>query len=134
MGIIKMSEERGKNSQIFIARLHPKVTEKHLKYKFSKYGDIRDIRLKPGYAFIDYVKADDAELAIERMDGKEIHDQRIVVQISKRIYKDRGSRNGERNGYRGREERDGSVPRKRGPQQNPIPRKLLPPFRTKNRN
>jgi len=49
-----MSEERvpTKNSQIFIARLHPKVTEKDLKYKFSKYGDIKDIRLKPGYAFI----------------------------------------------------------------------------------
>jgi RNA recognition motif-containing protein len=49
-----MSEERqqNKNSQIFIARLHPKVTEKDLKYKFSKFGEIRDIRLKPGYAFI----------------------------------------------------------------------------------
>ncbi len=49
-----MSEERtsGKNSQIFIARLHPRVSEKDLKYKFSKYGEIRDIRLKPGYAFI----------------------------------------------------------------------------------
>ncbi len=50
-----MSEERSqptKNSQIFIARLHPRVSERDLKYKFEKYGDIKDIRLKPGFAFI----------------------------------------------------------------------------------
>jgi RNA recognition motif-containing protein len=49
-----MSEERtpSKNSQIFIAKLHPSVNEKDLKYKFQKFGDVKDIRLKTGYAFI----------------------------------------------------------------------------------
>lgn len=51
-----MSEERRssptKNSQIFIARLHPRVNESDLRYKFEKFGDIKDIRLKPGFAFI----------------------------------------------------------------------------------
>jgi RNA recognition motif-containing protein len=53
-----MSEERAptKNSQIFIARLHPSVNEKDLKYKFQKFGEIKDVRLKPGYAFIVNIK------------------------------------------------------------------------------
>lgn len=45
-----MSDE--KNSQIFIARLHPDIRERDLKYKFEKFGDIREIRLKKGFAFI----------------------------------------------------------------------------------
>lgn len=41
-----------KNAQIFIAKLHPRITERDLKYKFNKFGEIKDIRLKSGYAFI----------------------------------------------------------------------------------
>jgi len=47
-----MEERKPVNSQIFIAKLHPRVTSQDLKYKFSKIGSIRDIRLKSGYAFI----------------------------------------------------------------------------------
>jgi hypothetical protein len=47
-----MEERKPVNSQIFIAKLHPRVTSQDLKYKFSKIGNIRDIRLKSGYAFI----------------------------------------------------------------------------------
>jgi hypothetical protein len=39
-------------TQIFIAKIHPRVSEKDLKYKFRKYGEIVDVRLKKGYAFI----------------------------------------------------------------------------------
>ncbi len=47
-----MEEKKQSNTQIFIARLHPRVTQQDIKYKFQKYGDIKDIRLKPGYAFV----------------------------------------------------------------------------------
>ena len=47
-----MEERKTNNSQIFIAKLHPRVTNQDLKYKFSKCGNIKDIRVKPGYAFI----------------------------------------------------------------------------------
>jgi hypothetical protein len=39
-------------TQIFIAKIHPRVSEKDLKYKFKKFGEIVDVRLKKGYAFI----------------------------------------------------------------------------------
>lgn len=47
-----MENNDNPNTQIFIAKIHPRVSEKELKYKFKKYGDIVDIRLKTGYAFI----------------------------------------------------------------------------------
>jgi hypothetical protein len=47
-----MEEKNTQNSQVFIAKIHPRVTAQDLKYKFSKCGDIKDIRLKKGFAFI----------------------------------------------------------------------------------
>ena len=47
-----MENNDNPNTQIFIARIHPRVSEKDLKYKFKKYGEIKDIRLKRGFAFI----------------------------------------------------------------------------------
>jgi hypothetical protein len=40
------------NSQIFIAKLSQRVSEKDLSSKFSKYGDIKNIQLRKGFAFI----------------------------------------------------------------------------------
>jgi hypothetical protein len=40
------------NNQIFIAKLHPDVTERDIRFKFSKYGHILDIRMKKGFAFV----------------------------------------------------------------------------------
>jgi RNA recognition motif-containing protein len=40
------------SNQIFIAKLSQRVTEKDLSSKFSKYGDIKAIQLRRGFAFI----------------------------------------------------------------------------------
>jgi hypothetical protein len=40
------------NTQIFIAKLSQQVTERDLESKFSKYGDIKNIQLRRGFAFI----------------------------------------------------------------------------------
>jgi RNA recognition motif-containing protein len=40
------------NKQIFIRGIPSTVTEKDLSYKFEKYGDILDISLKRGFAFM----------------------------------------------------------------------------------
>ena len=44
--------EKDRNSQIFVSNLSPDIREKDLRYKFEKYGDIKNIHLKVGYAFI----------------------------------------------------------------------------------
>ena len=51
-----------KNPQIFIAKLSPNIRERELEYEFRKFGRIRNLQLKRGYAFIefdDYRDADD---------------------------------------------------------------------------
>ena len=47
-----MSKE--KNPQIFIAKLGPSVREKDIDYEFRRFGTIRNIQLKRGFAFVEY--------------------------------------------------------------------------------
>ena len=44
--------DREKSNQIYIANLPYDTREKELKYKFEKFGDIKNLSLKVGYAFI----------------------------------------------------------------------------------
>lgn len=76
-----MSEER--NYQIFVTKLKNTVTEKDLDHDFREFGEIKKIHLKLGYAFIDYTNYEDAQKAIDKMDGTEMHGQRIVVESVK---------------------------------------------------
>ena len=75
-----MSKER--NPQIFIAKLSADVREKDLEYEFRRYGTIKNVELKRGYAFIEYDSYKDAEDAIRDMDGRKFEGNRIVVQNS----------------------------------------------------
>jgi hypothetical protein len=78
-----MSKE--KNPQIFIAKLSADVREKDLDYEFRRFGTIRNIQLKRGYAFIEYDDYKDAEDAIKEMDGRKFEGCRIVVQQASKI-------------------------------------------------
>jgi RNA recognition motif-containing protein len=82
------------NTQIFIAKLSQRVSEKDLASKFSKYGDIKGIQLRRGYAFIvslvsnnkEYTDTKAAEKAVERMDRKELEGSRIVVEMARKLF------------------------------------------------
>ena len=56
---------KNKNPQIFIAKLSTSVRERDLEDEFRRFGAIKNIQLKRGYAFIeyeDYKDADDAKV------------------------------------------------------------------------
>lgn len=76
-----MSEER--NYQIFVTKLKSSITEKDLDHAFREFGEIKKIHLKLGYAFIDFTNLEDAQKAIEKMDGADLDNQRIVVESVK---------------------------------------------------
>ena len=78
-----MSKER--NRQIFIAKLSADVREKDLEYEYRRYGTIKNVELKRGYAFIEYESHKDAEEAIKDMDGIKFEGNRIVVQQSSKL-------------------------------------------------
>jgi arginine/serine-rich splicing factor 4/5/6 len=73
-----MSREKG--AQIFIAKLDSSVREKDIDYEFRRYGNIKNILLKRGFAFVEYEDQKDAEEAIKEMDGRKFMHNRIVVQ------------------------------------------------------
>lgn len=41
-----------KNPQVFVTKLDPRVTERDLEHKFGKVGDIKNIRMRGGFAFV----------------------------------------------------------------------------------
>ncbi len=73
---------RDKNSQIFVAKLISGVREKDLDYEFRRFGSIKNVQVKRGYAFIEFEDYRDAEDAIREMDGKRFEGNRIVVQAA----------------------------------------------------
>jgi len=75
---------RDRNPQIFIAKLSSDVRERDLEDEFKRYGRIRNIELKRGYAFIEYEDYRDADEAIRDMDGRKFEGNRIVVQHSRK--------------------------------------------------
>jgi arginine/serine-rich splicing factor 4/5/6 len=75
-----------KNTQIFIAKLTNDVREKDLDYEFRKYGTIKNIQLKKGFAFIEFEDYKDAEEAVKDMDGRKLDGQRIVVQAASKQF------------------------------------------------
>ena len=79
--------------KIFITKLSPSVTEKDIEKEFKKFGEIKNINLKRGYAFVDYSNKEDAKEAIKKLDNKKLfgQQQRIVVEeaIGRRRDRDR---------------------------------------------
>lgn len=119
------SRDRSRNPQIYISKLSTSIREKDLEEKFGKYGAIKRVQLKNGYAFVEFSDYKEAEHAVESMDGRNWEGQRIVVQPSlgrKRERsrdhdRDRGDRNRDRvdrDHDRDREPRDSRDDRRRG--------------------
>jgi arginine/serine-rich splicing factor 4/5/6 len=75
-----------RSTQIFIAKLSSSIREKDLDYEFRRFGNIKNIQLKRGYAFIEYEDIKDAEDAVKDMDGRKFEGQRIVVQHASKDY------------------------------------------------
>lgn len=71
--------------QIFITKLSQSVTERDLEKEFSKFGQIKNLNLKRGYAFIEYFHKEDAKVAIRELDNQRLfgQSQRIVVEEAK---------------------------------------------------
>ena len=66
--------------KIFVTKLSYRDTKRDLEREFGRFGDIRNLKLKKGYAFIEYYNKDDAKDAI-----RELNNQKLFGQ-QKRIY------------------------------------------------
>ena len=71
--------------QIFVTKLSSKVTRRDLTREFGRFGEIRNLKLKKGYAFIEYYDKEDAKYAIKELHNQKLfgQQQRIVVEEAK---------------------------------------------------
>lgn len=115
-----MSED--KNPQIFLAKIPQSVTEQDLEHEFKSFGHIKELKLKTGYAFIEYDDYRDAQEAIKKKDGFKLNGARIVVQPARGSKRDRYRYRSSSSSYNRRSYRDNSRGRFRkiGPQADDI--------------
>jgi len=96
--IEKLKEEEIKNIKLIpkqeltigvIHNITPNVNEAHLKEIFSNYGEVKEVyipindetQLKKNYAFIEFVKKENAEKARLYMDGGQIDGKVVTFEI-----------------------------------------------------
>ncbi len=76
---------------LYIGGIHPSVTEPTLRAAFIPFGPIQSIDMPmdyaagthKGYAFLEFVDADDASEAIYNMDGAELFGKALVVNVAR---------------------------------------------------
>lgn len=56
----------GRSNRLYIGHISSRIREKDLEYEFGRYGRIRDLSLKQGFAFLEYDKAEDAVFPLPR--------------------------------------------------------------------
>ncbi len=77
--------------ELYVGNLSYDVSEKDLKQAFKEFGKVASIRLiknkfndkSKGYGFIEMPNRNEAELAIRRMNNKDIQGRRIIVNEAK---------------------------------------------------
>jgi arginine/serine-rich splicing factor 4/5/6 len=73
--------ERG--SKIYIGRLPSNVSESKIRDIFKKYGQIKKIELKNRFGFVEYYDPSEASDAVKGMDGGEIDQEKVSVEIAR---------------------------------------------------
>lgn len=69
-------------TRIFVKNVASSTTEDDMAEAFGKFGPIRKIDLKPGYSFLFYEDARDADVAIREMNGQELNGKKLLVEMA----------------------------------------------------
>lgn len=89
------------NNRIYIGNLSYQSTEDTLREAFSQFGEIRNVALpkdretgRPrGFGFIEFSSSEDAQAAVQQMNGKEFEGRPLRVNIAEQKQQ-RGGRQG----------------------------------------
>ena len=86
----KNKDQKKNNTDLFINNLPKDCTPKDVYEAFSKFGKIDSVELKTtssgiclGYGYVDFEKEEEANEAIEKMDGSTLKDNVIKVSLFK---------------------------------------------------
>ncbi|XP_023287663.1 serine-arginine protein 55 isoform X3 [Orussus abietinus] len=68
------------STRVFVGGLTYRVRERDLEKFFRKYGRVKEVAMKNGFAFVEFDDYRDADDAIYELNGKELLGERITVQ------------------------------------------------------
>ena len=92
--------------KVYIGNLGDRPPRKEdLEEEFEKFGKLVSVwiaRSPPGFAYIEFEEEQDAKDAVAEMDGKQIGDRRIVVEMSHGKKREKRFRSRSRSRSRGR--------------------------------
>ncbi|TRY62971.1 hypothetical protein TCAL_05586 [Tigriopus californicus] len=88
-----MASEPG--CKVFIGNINENVRKSELRHEFEKFGEVMDVYISNGYAFVTFAQSDSASSAIRDMDGSMYMGEKLRVEIS------RGRANSDRRGGMG---------------------------------
>lgn len=74
------------NTRVFIGGLEGPITKEDIETEFSKFGKLESVWIAqnpPGFAFIVYESEQDAEEAVNKMNGETFMDSKLRVEHSK---------------------------------------------------
>ncbi len=83
--------QKQENQKLYVGSLPYKTTEDDLQQIFSQFGPIKSIKIvidrdtgqSKGFAFVEMESADDAQKAIEGVNGSELGGRTLVVSIAR---------------------------------------------------
>ncbi|KAL0276196.1 UNVERIFIED_CONTAM: hypothetical protein PYX00_003813 [Menopon gallinae] len=79
-------------TRVFVGGLTYRVRERDLERFFRKYGRVKDISMKNGYAFVEFDDHRDADDAVYELNGKELLGERVIVEHARGTDRSRRSR------------------------------------------
>lgn len=73
--------------RLYVGNLDSNVSEEDIREKFEEYGEVSDINLiidretgrSKGFGFIDMEDDNDADMAIEDLDGSDLNERPLIV-------------------------------------------------------
>ncbi|XP_015127392.1 serine-arginine protein 55 isoform X5 [Diachasma alloeum] len=68
------------STRVFVGGLTYRVRERDLEKFFRKYGRIKEVAMKNGFAFVEFDDYRDADDAVYELNGKELLGERITVE------------------------------------------------------
>jgi len=74
-------------ARVYVGGVSSRIDYRDIEDKFGRYGRIRDIALKNGYAFIEFDDYRDAEDAVYELNGRDLAGSRMQVYFLRLLYR-----------------------------------------------
>lgn len=106
--LVYLWRERDSKMNIYVGNIAYQLSEDELRSAFEAYGQVESARIvtdrdtgrSKGFGFVEMTNADEAQKAINEMNGKELQDRELIVNEARPREPRNDSRGDSRNNHR----------------------------------